>query len=89
MVHRIKELYNAQRILPETMDGGHNFTLFLVGSLSRLLGKHLFDSFYHVLGDLLVFGLLDLACGPVRCMACTSPFPLSFSPPPGPLLFTI
>ena len=28
--------------------------------LSQLLGKHLFDSIYHVLGDLVIFGLLDL-----------------------------
>ena len=31
----------------------------------------------------------DFACGPVRCMACTSPLPLSFFPPLDLLLFTI
>ena len=37
-----------------------NQDLLMCRVLPQLLGKHLFDSIYHVLGDLVIFGLLDL-----------------------------
>lgn len=50
---------DAQRML---LDGGHNFTLFLVVSLSWPIGKHFFDGFYHVRADLWLISLSRSIC---------------------------
>ena len=69
---RILPKFHTTLALDDTYKPDDDIWRFLTDNFSQIKETHRMSGY--------------LACGPLRCMACTSPFSLSFS---GPLLFTI